>query len=558
MQLSFTTYREFARTIVQQTWLAYGALTLAVLAPLLRPGYVLTLDMVFTPRLRMPVTSSNDYLFRVVLYGLHFLLADDVIEKLILCTALLISGIGMHLLVRYIDRSRTPPYAAGGAYIAGALYMVNPFTYDRYMAGQYEVLLGYALLPWFTRLLFTFLCTPARGHMLRLVACAVVVSIISIHAIGIMLLLTVISSGVITWQRSTDTQWRTKVWKLSVCALALCILASSYWLIPLLLGKGGVATPIAAISPTDRSVFATTGGNTLGRISNIVRLQGFWAEARAMYILPQARVPAWGHIGLIVWALVLTGAVSMWRTRQRALVAIFAIAAAIAGMLAIGILNGWPAEHLPFLAGYREPEKFVAVIALAYMVFISRGTAVLLAYCRSQGGRIFSSIAAAAVLALPFAWTPTMLYGFAGQLRPVSYPADWSAMDAQLTSDKGSFQTLFLPWHLYMRFAFEGRIIANPAPAFFDKPVIVSDDPEFRGAALSNPTTAKRTLDQLLPQGYHTRDLGGQLAILHIKYIIIDHNDGYQAYAYFINRADMKLVLHGATLDLYRNEAFRG
>jgi hypothetical protein len=48
------------------------------------------------------------------------------------------------------------------------------------------------------------------------------------------------------------------------------------------------------------------------------------------------------------------------------------------------------------------------------------------------------------------------------------------------------------------------------------------------------------------------------LALLHIKYIIIDHNDGYQAYAYFINRADMKLVLHGATLDLYRNEAFRG
>ena len=43
---------------------------------------------------------------------------------------------------------------------AGIFYMINPFTYDRLMAGQYNVLFGYALLPWFAGALLKFLREP--------------------------------------------------------------------------------------------------------------------------------------------------------------------------------------------------------------------------------------------------------------------------------------------------------------------------------------------------------------------------------------------------------------
>lgn len=558
MKHSFVAYKVFAHVLLRRVWLLYSALAFAMLVPLLRPGYILTLDMVFTPRLRMPTSSSNDYVFRVFLHVLNGALASDVIEKLLLFIILLLSGVGLHRLVQYLQRTDLSVHQSIGAYVGGILYTVNPFTYDRFMAGQYQVLLGYALLPWFTQLLLRFLSEPGWGSMLLLVACAVMVSIVSIHSIGLMMVLGVVALGVVVWQRRSDIEWRAKLWKFSLLALIMWLLASSYWLVPLLLGKGSVATQISGITTADQSAFATVGGNVIGKIGNIVRLQGFWVEAYDMYVLPGAHVPAWGLVTLIIWALVIAGGVSLWRSRNRAVVMVFTLSIFVALLLAIGILSGWLATHIPLLAGYREPEKFVALIALAYAVFTAYGVTAAIAYCRAQGGRLFGVGAIVLLLVVPFVWTPTMLRGFSGQLRPVQYPADWFAANALLKQDYGNYQTLFLPWHLYMRFNFTDRIIANPATAFFDKSVIVSDNPEFRGAALSNPTAAKRTIDQLLPKAEHEHDLGVQLAKLHVKYIIVSHSDDYRQYEYLAQRSDMQLVTKHATLDVYRNKAYRG
>lgn len=557
MRLSSAACKAFARRLLERVWLLYGLLALTVLVPLLRPGYILTLDMVFTPRLRMPTSSSNDYMLRVLLHALNFVLSGDVIEKIILFTVLLLSGVGMHRLVQSINGARLSlPYTVG-AYVGGILYTVNPFTYDRFMAGQYEVLLGYALLPWFVRLLLQFLANPDMNRMLWLAACALAVSIVSIHDIGLMAILAAMACSGLAWQRRADAQWRSKVCRLSLLACGMWLVASSYWLIPLILGRGSVAAQISSIGTGDQSAFATVGGSALGRIGNIVRLQGFWVEPRGMYELPQARVHAWGLIGLLIWTLVIAGTISLWHTRQRMTVLIVAASAGLAGLLAIGILNGWPAKHVPLLTGYREPEKFVALIALAYAAFAARGAAAVIVYCRTRGAKTFAAVAAIAVLLLPIAWTPAMLHGFAGQLKPVQYPAGWTAVNTRLNADTGNFQTLFLPWHLYMRFNFEGRIIANPAPAFFDKPVIVSDNPEFKGAALSKPTATKRRLDRLLSGRVYSNSFGAQLAALHIKYIIVDHDDDPQDRARLANVAGMQLVSKGATLDLYRNTDYR-
>jgi len=556
MNLSSETFRVRVRLLLSWAWLWYGVLALVVLGPLLKPGFILTLDMVFTPRLRMPTDSSNGYLFHALMHGLNSVLPSDVIQKLLLFAILLLAGVGMHQLVQHLNRADASLRTNIGAYIAGVFYVVNPFTYDRFMAGQYEVLLGYALLPWFVRLLLRFLAGPGWATALWLAGCALVISVVSVHSIGMMAVLAATALGVALWRRR-DIRWRARVWKFGLIVIGVFLVASGYWLVPLLLGKGAVATQVAGMSGADQSAFATVGGNVAGKIGNIVRLQGFWVEARGMYDLPQAHVPAWGLIGLMVWALVITGGVSWWRARQRLTVAVFGVSALMGGLLAIGILGGWPAAYVPLLAGYREPEKFVALIALAYAVFAARGVSAASAYCQEQGGRLFAVGAAVLLLALPFVWTPTMLYGFNGQLKPVHYPADWSAVNAKLTHDSGSFQTLFLPWHLYMRFGFAERTIANPAPLFFDKPVIVSDDPEFMGAALSKPSPAKRTLARLLPNAERTDDLGKQLAALHIKYLIVAHEDDYRRYDYLAGRSDMHLVTKGATLDLYRNEAYR-
>ena len=64
--------------------LVYVFLALAVMLPLLLPGFILTLDMSFTPELRMPEHMSSSYLFHTALHYLNFVLPADVIQKLLL------------------------------------------------------------------------------------------------------------------------------------------------------------------------------------------------------------------------------------------------------------------------------------------------------------------------------------------------------------------------------------------------------------------------------------------------------------------------------------------
>lgn len=247
----------------------------------------------------------------------------------------------------------------------------------------------------------------------------------------------------------------------------------------------------------------------------------------------------------------------MWRARQRSLVLLFGGGTLFAIALATGPLNGWLAAYVPFFSGYREPQKFVSLIVLCFAVFICHGTAVILQYAHQKGGAPFYALASTLLILLPAVWTPTMWWGFNNQLTPVQYPSDWYTVDHLLNKDRSNFQTVFLPWHLYMYFNFANRIIVNPAPAFFDKPVIVSDNPEYKHASLSNSTPVKRRLDQLLSHANTQYSLGAQLAKLNIKYVILDKDDDFMNYAYLNKQHDLRRITNGDTLEVYVNTAWR-
>jgi len=69
--------------------------------------------------------------------------------------------------------------------------------------------------------------------------------------------------------------------------------------------------------------------------------------------------------------------------------------------------------------------------------------------------------------------------GFARQLQPVQYPSSWYEANRVLNQDKDNFKVLFLPWHEYMSFSFNNKIISsNLAKKFFDKPVIQGENME--------------------------------------------------------------------------------
>lgn len=538
----------------KKAWLVYGPIALLIMLPLLRSGYIFALDMVFTPRLAMPDAVTASYLFRAGLHFLNILVPAEIIEKTILIAILLLSGIGMHRLMQYIKTNGT-----FGTYIAGTLYMINPYTYSRFMAGQYSVLLGYSMLPFFTRALLNFLAKPSWASIIILSGWALLISIVSVHTIGLTILLSTLAVGLYCWQKRNEPSYLPAVLKYGFFGLVGVFVASSYWLIPFLLGKGKTAQTISQFSAGDRQAFATLGANAFGKLGNVLRLQGFWAEGRGLYVLPQDQVVAWKLILLCVWALVIIGLVTMWRSRQQQVAKLFIISAIIASVLGAGVFSTWLADTLPLFAGYREPQKFVGLIALGYAACAGWGANSIIQYCRRRLGKSAVPITAAITTLIVLLFTPVMFWGFAGQLSPRHYPDDWFVINKQLNQDSPNFQVLFLPWHLYMYFSFAERIIANPAPQFFDKPTVSSGDPEFGAASLVTFTPSQKLLDgAILPTAAQHGDLGSKLAPLGIKYILFAKESDAYNYDYLDYQKDLKLQAETATLKLYRNEAFQG
>jgi hypothetical protein len=83
------------------------------------------------------------------------------------------------------------------------------------------------------------------------------------------------------------------------------------------------------------------------------------------------------------------------------------------------------------------------------------------------------------VVLLPALCLPSMAWGLGGDLRPVTYPAEWfrakAAIDADLTQRGGA--TVVLPWRgTYRGFAWnDRRAMLDPAPRFFPGEVLIDD-----------------------------------------------------------------------------------
>ncbi|HEU4913919.1 MAG TPA: alpha-(1-_3)-arabinofuranosyltransferase family protein [Candidatus Saccharimonadales bacterium] len=540
-------------------WFIYLGLSLTVLLPMLLPGYIFALDMVFAPDIRLPDQVTSSYPFYALLHFLNVIVPSQVLQKLLLLAILVLSGVGAYDLVRWLQRTPEAHKNAlmWGAYIAGGLYMINPFTYSRFMVGQFAVLLGYALLPFFALALLKLFERPGIRRALILAAWAAGIGVVSIHTVGLACILILLSIPLLIHRYRANPKVLLRIGTYSLVSIGVTVLASAYWLVPLLTGESRTADAIAGFNTGDREAFATVGGDVLNRVANVLQLQGFWAEGTHTYLLPQYVLPIWFVVVIGLWIVAGMGVSWMIRHGQRFAVGLFGGAAMVAVVLSATSLSYTVADHVPLFAGYREPQKFAGLLALAYAVAVGFGADSLLERARQSRSEGKLAVTTIAVLLLPFLLTPTMFWAFGNQLTPREYPNDWYAVNDRLNQEPGEGRVLFLPWHLYMSFSFSGRIVANPAEQFFDRPTIVSNELEYAGASPTMPDKEKTALGALLRDARQGKaDLADRLAGHGIKYILLSKDDDYEAYDYIANQPGIRLIQTTGNIELYRNDTY--
>lgn len=537
----------------RRIYLEYSFLALLVMLPLLKPGFIFTLDFIFSPKIRLPLEITNSYVLTLVLHFLSLILTSQGVEKLLFFVILISAGVGAY---RLVDIEQEWP-----KYFAGLLYMFNPFVYSHFMFGQLLVLLAYALLPFLVKALMYWLDKPSYRSAVKPLILLVIISIISLNGVYFGFLLAAVLLCLKIFQKRADKAYLIRLIKSSLFIGVSFIVLSSYWLFPMTAGKTATAQLVSGFDSKDLAAFQTVADSRFGLILNVAALYGFWGDNQHRYLLPKNIVPGWYIFAAILITLSLIGAVVV--IKKKNWLGLGLIIAGLFGLVlglgpAAGLTAGiyeWSLEHLPFFNGFREPQKFIALLALAYCYLAAYGTVTICQWIAKLKSlpRFILDILPSVFLILPIIYTPTMLWGFANQLRAADYPADWYALNQKLHQDKTNFKILFLPWHQYMSFNFAGRIIATPAQIFFDKPVVQGDNIEIGAiyTQVKNPISTE--IEKILGASRQLDGMGERLKKLDIKYVILAKDADWTSYDFLSRQTDLQLTQDSQSLRVYSN-----
>ena len=541
----------------------YFILSIAILGELLLPGYVLTLDMVFTHNTQfedvfygwsedqngqvidiLNKTPRLPYYFAV--YLLSFFFPVWVIQKFILFLIIFLSGVSAYQLC--------PAKRVHGKYFAGLLYMLNPFIYVRFLAGQPQLLLAYAITPFAVKAVIDVLDAATKKNIIKAALFISLVGVFKLHILLLVLLLFIIFFAVRAIQNWKDKASVLNLFRSTTLVALVFVGLNLYWLIPAFTENA----TLAHIGAPDITVFAPRPVSNLNIAFAIMSMYGFW---RGGYTYVADILPFWYLIFTFLFFLVVHGAVTTSRdvelgpTAKAFVVAI--LVAVVCGTGAASTITApvfsWLFEHLFVFRGFRDSQKFVALLVLSYAYLGGLGVDDFAQSLRDRRmKRAFAVLLVIFALISPPLYSYTMI-GFHDQLIPMDYPSGWYEANEYLNTSEDDFNVLVLPWHMYISYAWSERRIVNPANRFFDKPVIQGDNIEVEGIYSQSTHPLSKYIEFLLEQkGY--RNFGELIAPLNVKYILLMKEVDYKIYDFLYDQEDLEIVLENDNLILFRNK----
>jgi hypothetical protein len=556
-------------------YLVYGLLALAVLGCLLLPGYVLTLDLNFSPAphysqyfwgLREWATSvygagvaSNPFFF--IMQWLSKIIPMWVIEKVILFLILFLSGLGAYKIISH----KSP-----GGYFAGILYMINPFVYSRFMAGQWGVLWAYAWLPIAIDAFIKLLGEVNRKSAVKVAVLATMVGLLQVQGFFILFIACFIILFIkVILDRNKIKTWQSLKW--AAAAAGIFLVLNLYWLMPLFTSNG---TTLNQLSQADQTAFAPSNAGEPGILFNILSMHGFWRDS---YIYAKDILPCWWVLFILILFLAVYGfickvfpssrpAITKPDAEGRWLPIAFVMMGTTGSILALGAatdytrpLFEWLWEKIPLFKVFRDSQKFAALLCLSYAFLGGLGVNELAKTLKQRIRRPFKmGLVILIILSLttPFIYSFTM-FGFHGQLGVTDYPQEWYEVNDYLNRDSNDNNVLFLPWHMYMDFNWlpdTDKRLLNPSRQFFDKPVIAGDNIEIPGIYSQSSDPISKYMEFLLSRKNEISNLGELLAPLNVKYIILVNEADYESYNFLYQQEDLEIGFQKSGITLFKNE----
>ncbi len=561
----------------------YALIGFLILQSLWSEGFLLMLDMVFGPWYSVDRALAqgigSQLPLRLMIAAAHqwFGLSMDIIQKVLLYTVLVVPGCSMYRLMRellevavhasQVQKSRgmfvasMTTYLHPYAFVSGLVYMLNPWMYERWISGQWLVVLGYGLLPIlvlvFDRMLRVIARSTWNGYSWRVVVVFMLVfglyPLASQHwaYIGAWVIGVYAFVSVVVCRRFRTIRVLGRLAAVFVASLAVTYLLNWFWLIDFFEPQ----MTYAAISWSDFAVYQTLSNKAVGIFGTVISLYGFWSQA---YLTPQHIYDYWWIGTIILVAFSVIGGMGAWRQSKQLVLAVIVLIG-IATVLGVGYshpvtqsITKWLYEHVPGFSGLRETGKVIGVIAFGYAVLFGYATRWMVGYMQTHMHSYAGSVTWLACAMVPIVMVQPMFFGYSGQLHPSAYPADWYAVQARLSESND--RALFVPWRGYLLADFAGtQRISNPARAFFGSDVIVATtiDNSYIDDQLS-------PWDQVVFRLVHNVQSFSELRRVFVqtdvRYIIVAKEADWERYVRALDDDSLERVYAGDAMLLYKVE----
>jgi hypothetical protein len=532
------------------------------LAPLLVRGYVLTYDMVFVPRLELGrnLLGLEAAVARAVPGDLLVALASrlvpaDLVQKLVLLGALVAAGTGAARL--------TPTRRPAAQAAAAALYVWNPFVYERLIMGHWGLLISYAALPSAALAAIDLRVASSGGGAglraprptgagRRLVLALAVAAAGSPPGGLIAAAVALCVAAAPPWPRAGAVR---RAGTMAGAALVV----NAPWLVPSLLRPGGVP-----VRPEGAAAFASRPDGPLGTVGSLVGLGGIW---NSLAVPPGLGSWPWLAGFAVVLAVVITGLPLLPRRLPPGAAGGLLLSAGLGLLLAAAYAIPWwrglvdlVVAHVPGGGLVRDAQKFVAPLALVEAVAFGLGVERLLPALAARWAgpdpgapsrppaRWIGPAAAAGLIAAPVLLLPALAWGAAGRLAAVSYPDAFAEARSAMAADPVPGAVLVLPWHLHLGFPWNGdRVVLDPAQRWFTRRAVGNDDLELVGMTVPGEDPYGTRLGPLVRGA---APLGPALPAAGVRYVLVFKVADWAAYGPRLS--GLAPVLDRPDLALYR------
>jgi hypothetical protein len=462
-------------------------LALLVVAPLLKPGYLMLRDAVSTPRSYLsdtglgltsaPRATPQDF---AVALASH-VLDGGIVVKTLLVLGLWLAGWGAARLVA----TALPCTGAAGQFVAATLAIWNPYVAERLLQGHWSLLVGYGCLPWVATAMLT-LRTASRSGWFEVFVLAFWMALAGLTPTGLLLAATVALVCV-----AAPGAGRPR-WLCTAAAAFAALVAALPWLTAAALGSS--LTAHTAANTLGVNTFAPRAEPGLGTLGSLASLGGIWnGEA-----VPGSRTTLFAVLSAVVLlGVVLAGLPAVGR--RGAVVPLLVLAAV--SVLGPAALATGPGLHvlravvdaMPGFGVLRDGQKWVALAVPGYTLAGAGALVTLRRWLRP------AVTAAACCLALILT-LPDLAWGVWGEVSAVRYPPGWAAVAAEINADPLAVEVL--PAGTMRRFSWAGPApVLDPLPRWVRADVLTTGDLAISGVVVPGEGNHARAVQDLLLAG---------------------------------------------------------